>query len=241
MVPLTQLQPPNIVDGAAISVGELNEMQHRIEEQQEKIDNSEMLGKAGARLKEELRQFKTESQRLGDQLLETKRQLEYAGNQWESCRRQVETLKKELEQVPNVVESKTRECIDLVDERECLAQELENAEIDNRKLSGRVKTEQTSKKVIQRRLEAINAQSPFSHPPNFYELLFLPQGATTSTIQKHFKTLAMLCHPDKGGREDMFKIVFQAKKIMEDEEVRNIYDKYGIEKAQEYINSNVDV
>ena len=88
VVPLTQLQPPNIVDRAAISVGELSEMQHRIEEQQKKIDNSEMLGTAGARLEEELRQLKLESQRLGDQLLETKRQLEYAGNQRESCRQE---------------------------------------------------------------------------------------------------------------------------------------------------------
>ena len=66
--------------------------------------------------------------------------------------------------------------------------------------------------------------------------LFLPQGATTSTIQKHFKTLAMLCLPDKGGREDLFKITLQAKKIMEDEEARNVYDTHGIEKAEEYMN-----
>ena len=102
VVPLTQLQPLNKVDRAAISVGELGEMQHRIQEQQKKIDNSEMLGTAGARLEEELRQSKLESQKLGDQSLETKRQLEYAGNQWESCRRQIETLKKELEEVSNV-------------------------------------------------------------------------------------------------------------------------------------------
>ena len=174
-------------------------------------------------------------------MLETKRQLEYGGNQRESCRRQVETLKKELEEVTNVAETKTMECIALVDERECLARELENAETDNSKLRSRVKTEQNTKKVIERRLEAIKAQSPFSRPPNFYELLFLPQGATTSTIQKHFKTLAMLCHPDKGGREDLFKIIVQAKKITEDEEARNIYDKYGIEKAQEYMNSKMDI
>ena len=238
---LTQLQSPNIVDKAAIAVGELSEMQHRIEEQQKKIDNSEMLGTAGSRLEEELRQLKVESRRLGDQLLETKRQLEYAGNQRESCRRQVETLKKELKEVTNVAETKTRECIALVDERECLARELENAEIDKRKLRGRVKTEQTSKKVIQRRLQAINAQSPFNRPPNFYELLFLLQGATTSTTHKLFKTLAMLCHLDKGGRGDMFKIILQAKKIMEDQEAHNIYDKYGIEKAQEYKNSKMDI
>ena len=108
--------------------------------------------------------------------METKRQIEYAENQRESCRRQVETLKKELEEVTNVAETKPRKCIALVDEWECLARELENAEIDNSKLRSRVKTQQTSMKVIQRRLEAINAQSPFSRPPNFYEILFLPQG-----------------------------------------------------------------
>ena len=68
VVPLTQLQPPNIVDRAAISVEELSEMQHRIDEQQKKIDNSEKLGTTGARLEEELQQLKLESQRLGDHL-----------------------------------------------------------------------------------------------------------------------------------------------------------------------------
>ena len=96
VVPLTQLQPPNKVDRAAISVMELNGVHQRIEEQQKKVDNSEMLGTAGAWLKEELRQLKLESQRLSDQLLEIKRLLEYAGNQRESCRRQMEILKKEL-------------------------------------------------------------------------------------------------------------------------------------------------
>ena len=228
-MPLTQLQQPNILDRTDISVLELNGMHQRIEEQQKKIDNSEMLGTAGARLEEEFRQLKLKSQWLNDQLLETKRLLECAGNQRESCRRQVEILRKELAEVTNAAETKTRECIALVDERECLARELENAEIDIRKLRTRVRTEQTSKKAIQWRPEAINARSPFSWPPNFYVHLFLPQGATTSTIHKHFKTLAMLCHPDKGGREDLFKIILQAKKITEDEEARKIYYKHGIE------------
>ena len=164
VVPLTQLQPPNIVDRAAISVGELSEMQHRTEEQQKKIDNSEMLGTAGARLEEGLRQLKVESQRLGDQLLETKRQLEYAGNQRESCRRQVETLKKGLEEVTNVAETKTRECrmYRSGGRAGVLSSGVGECQDRQKKLRGRVKTEQTSKKVIQRRLEAINAQSPFS-------------------------------------------------------------------------------
>ena len=44
VVPLTQLQPPNIVDRAEISVMGFNEKHQRIEEQQKKIDNCEMLG-----------------------------------------------------------------------------------------------------------------------------------------------------------------------------------------------------
>ena len=57
-------------------------MHHRIEEQQKKIDNSEMPGTAGARLEEELWQLKLESQSLGDQMLETKRLIEI---RWESA------------------------------------------------------------------------------------------------------------------------------------------------------------
>ena len=116
-LPLTQLQPPNIVDRATISVMELSEMHHRIEEQQKKVDDREMLGTAGLRFDEELGQLKLEDQNSGDQLLETKRLLVCAGNQRKSCRRHVEILKKELEEVTNVAETKTREYITLVDER----------------------------------------------------------------------------------------------------------------------------
>ena len=43
VVPLTQRQPPKIVDTAPISVMELNELQVKIEEQQRKINNSKIL------------------------------------------------------------------------------------------------------------------------------------------------------------------------------------------------------
>ena len=89
-VPLAQLKLPKMMDRAAIRVMELNEMHQRIEEQQKKIDNSEMLGTAGVRLEEERRLLKLERENLSDQLLETKRLLEYAGYQRESCMRKVE-------------------------------------------------------------------------------------------------------------------------------------------------------
>ena len=148
------------MDRFPISVMELNELQGKIEEQQKKINNSEMLGSAVARLEEELFQFKLEGQRLHEQLLETKMLLVNDGDHWETCSRQVQMLNRELEDAKSEAESKTRECVPLVDERECKARDLENAEEDIRKLRSWVKTEQTSRKIIRRRLEAIDAQSP---------------------------------------------------------------------------------
>ena len=107
--------------------------------------------------------------------------------------------------------------------RECSARKLENAEESIRKIRRRVKMEQTSKKVIQRRLEAINAQRPFSRPRNLYALLFLPREATTITILKHYKTLALLCHPDMGCWADPLQSYFAGGKF------------YGGQESPEYI------
>ena len=104
VVPLTKLQPPNIADRAAISFVELHEMHQRMEEHQMKTDNSEMLGTAGVRLEEELRQLELEGQKLCEQLLQTERLLECAENQHHSCRRKVEIWKQDLEEVVNVAE-----------------------------------------------------------------------------------------------------------------------------------------
>ena len=189
-VPLTQSQPPNILDTAEISVKELNRMHQKIEEHQKKIDNSEIMGTAWARLEEELRQLKLETQRLSDQLLETKRLLEYAGNQRESCRRQVEKLNNELAQVTIVAETKTRECIALVDERECLARELENTEIDIRKLRTRVRTNRPQKRSSRgdwrrstRRARSVDLRTFMS----FYSFHRGPQPVLSRNVSKRWQ------------------------------------------------------
>ena len=148
-------------------------------------------------------------------------------------------LNRELKDAKCPAVSKTSECVALVDERKCLARELETAREYVRKLRSRVKTEQTSRKVILRRLEATNTHSSFCLPPNLIDLLFLPQGATTSTILKLYKTLSVLCHPYNGGQKNLFKIILQAMNIMEEEKTRSFL-KSKIENAEEYWNSNMD-
>ena len=98
-----------------------------------------MLGTAGARFEEEFWQLKLEGQNLQEQFLQTKRLPVKSGNQRLSCRRPVEVLNRALVDTKSEAESKTRECVALVDERECLARELENAEENNRKLQSRFK------------------------------------------------------------------------------------------------------
>ena len=92
-----QLQPPNIVNRFPISVMEPNEQLAKTEKQQKKINNSEMLGPARTRLKEELRQLKLEAQNNNELLLGTKSLLVNAGKQREFCRRKIEMLNTELE------------------------------------------------------------------------------------------------------------------------------------------------
>ena len=198
VVPLTQLQLPNIVDRAEISVTrDASEIRGTSKEdwQQRNAGNCRHSDRRGAPAVKTWKSKVKWSIAWDQTLLESPGVLQEAGWKIE------ERVGGGYECSRNKDKSRYR----TVDERECLAREFENAEIVIRKLRTRVRTEQTSKKVIQRSLEAINAQSLFSRPPNFYEILFLPQGATTSTIQKLFIMLAMLCQPDKCRREDLFK------------------------------------
>ena len=68
-----QLQTASIVNRAPIRAMEMNEVRKKIEEQQKKINNSEMLGTPGARLDEEPLQLKLEGKKLHEQRLEIKK------------------------------------------------------------------------------------------------------------------------------------------------------------------------
>ena len=75
---------------------------------------------------------------------------------------------------------------------------------------------------------------------SLYDLLLVDEKATVEQIKKHFKVLAMICHPDKGGKNGHFEKILEAKDILTDEEARAVYDHDGIEAAREQKNSYMD-
>jgi DnaJ-class molecular chaperone len=64
-----------------------------------------------------------------------------------------------------------------------------------------------------------------------YKILNIPTNATVETINKEYKKLAILYHPDKNTSPDAnekFQNIKKAKDILTDSNKRSKYDKYGI-------------
>lgn len=67
-----------------------------------------------------------------------------------------------------------------------------------------------------------------------YKLLNVTENATVNEINKSYKKLAKIYHPDKNkGSDDMFKKLIHARDILTNEKRRELYDKYGDGKLKE--------
>lgn len=74
---------------------------------------------------------------------------------------------------------------------------------------------------------------PASDDTELYDTLGVPKTATTSEIKKAFRKAAMKHHPDRGGDAETFKKVNAAYEVLQDDQKREIYDKYGMEGLKE--------
>ena len=64
-----------------------------------------------------------------------------------------------------------------------------------------------------------------------YEVLGVPQNATTDDIKKAYRKLAREHHPDKGGDPEKFKKVQEAYEVLSDPEKRQNFDRFGTPEA----------
>lgn len=62
---------------------------------------------------------------------------------------------------------------------------------------------------------------------HYYQLLEVPQDASTEDIKQSYRSLVLKYHPDRGGDPEKFKEIKEAYEILVNPEKRKIYDKYG--------------
>lgn len=59
---------------------------------------------------------------------------------------------------------------------------------------------------------------------DFYEILGVSKEATLKEIKKAYRELSKTHHPDKGGDEEVFKVISKAYAVLSDEDKRALYD-----------------
>lgn len=59
----------------------------------------------------------------------------------------------------------------------------------------------------------------------YYTNLGLIKNCSKSDIRKNYKELALKYHPDKGGDEDRMATIIESYKVLNDDNLRNDYDR----------------
>ena len=111
---------------------------------------------------------------------------------------------------------------------------------ERKKLHVNLKVEVFAKQLLWKILRRHDAQSLFSAHPSLFDYLLLPGLAPIEIVERHFKSLYLLCYPDKGGREDNFKVLVAAHNFLMDPEARKVYHKRGLEAAKDVLLHEMD-
>jgi DnaJ family protein A protein 2 len=62
---------------------------------------------------------------------------------------------------------------------------------------------------------------------DYYKILGVERGADAEAVRRAFRTLAKKHHPDKGGDAEKFKAISKAANVLQDPQLRAIYDQHG--------------
>ena len=96
-----------------------------------------------------------------------------------------------------------------------------------------VKSERAKAKVTEKLIRDLKQKNLHQRPFTLYEILLVSETADEETIRRNYKKLAAMTHPDVGGCEEHFKSIFRAFSILSCKAARDLYDVFGVEKAEE--------
>ncbi|CAI2359333.1 unnamed protein product [Moneuplotes crassus] len=66
----------------------------------------------------------------------------------------------------------------------------------------------------------------------YYRVLRVGKEAKKEEILASYRKFVLFMHPDKGGSSDKFQYLTEARKVLEDERKRMVYDRFGRKKLQ---------
>ena len=96
-----------------------------------------------------------------------------------------------------------------------------------------VKSERNNARVTEKFIRELKQKNFIQRTFTPYEILFVKDDADVEDIKRNYKKLAALTHPDAGGCEEHFKTIHRAYLILSNQNARNIYDTFGLERAEE--------
>jgi len=66
----------------------------------------------------------------------------------------------------------------------------------------------------------------------YYDILGVDKKASADDIKKSYRKKAIRAHPDKGGDPEQFKKLSEAYRVLSDDKLRKVYDRFGKEALQ---------
>ena len=110
---------------------------------------------------------------------------------------------------------------------------ISESQRERKKLHANLKAGTFAKELLWKRLRLSFAQSTSYAPTSFFDISLLPELASPEIVDRHFKSLCLLCLPDLGRRDDYFQKLVEARNVLVDPEARKVWKKRGLEAAKD--------
>ena len=191
-----------------------------------RLENSKKLDNASLQLQEQLKSVQQENSMLQRPVVELKQQIINAEQQQEHFRATIEannslvelecqlqqmrldceSARTESDALSGELKSSPKKLVEYEGELEAALKKASKTASRVRKLELNLEAEIYAKELTTRRLQEIEKKLRGTGALSIYNLLWISPTATIEEIQRRFKHLSLLIHPDKGGQTERFQL-----------------------------------